>query len=459
MNVEGTSSTGNKAGTGFHLSIVDKMLLGYIPILLLLVLMSVYVLFSFKRLNEINSSIINTDLPIIETSNEMIDNLLAQEFYGRRYIILKSPDILELFWERGKEFDNMASRIRSLPDQNNIPVGLIVSLHRDYNNLFISRFKHPGKSSQAEVGGSEIDRQIEKKQEELIALLNKIYSGARQNQNEKTFMITQIGTSAFQIVVVLCILGILFSVIAVFLITQNISSSISQLKLATQTISEGKFDSIPIIESRDELGELSSAFNEMAKKLKNLEETSLDASPLTRLPGGVAVEEALKLKLNTDTPAAFCFLDMRNFKSFNDRYGYARGNKLIQATASLMKKAVAQYGTAEDFIGHIGGDDFVIITPLKRYDKICNSIIEEFDRMVADFYDPEDRSRGYIIGETRQGQKMFFPIITLAIAVVTNQNRKLENHIKVGEIAAELKEYLKKFPGSMYVTDRRKENS
>lgn len=91
--------------------------------------------------------------------------------------------------------------------------------------------------------------------------------------------------------------------------------------------------------------------------------------------------------------------------------------------------------------------------------KCANSIIEEFDKMVPDFYDPEDRSRGYIIGETRQGQKMFFPIITLSIAVVTNQDRELKSHIKVGEIAAELKEYLKKFPGSMYVVDRRKEES
>ncbi|HSE84462.1 MAG TPA: diguanylate cyclase [Thermodesulfobacteriota bacterium] len=459
MNVESTSSIGNKVGTGFRLSIVDKMLLGYIPIILLLMMMSVYVLLSFKRLNEINNSIINTDLPVIETANEMIDSLLAQESYGRRYIILKSPAILALFWERSKEFDNMASQIGTLPDQDHIPVGLVVSLHRDYNNLFVSRFKQLGESPQPTEDSNEIDREIEKKQEELIALLNKIYSGARHDQNEKTFMITKIGTSAFQIVVVLCILSVLCSVIAVFLITQNISSSIGQLKLATQTISEGKFDSVPSTQSWDELGELSFAFSEMAKRLKNLEEMSLDASPLTRLPGGVAVEEALKRKLDTDTPVAFCFLDMRNFKSFNDRYGYARGNKLIQATAELIKKAVVQYGTAEDFIGHIGGDDFVVITSSKGYDKICNSIIENFDRMIADFYDPDDRIRGYIIGETRQGEKMFFPIITLAIAVVTNESRELESHIKVGEIAAELKEYLKKFPKSMYVTDRRKEES
>ncbi|HEX3036222.1 MAG TPA: diguanylate cyclase [Thermodesulfobacteriota bacterium] len=459
MNIQSMGSTGNKIATGSRLSIVDKMLLGYIPIFLLIIFLSCYVLFTLKRLIEINNSIINTDLAIIETIHKMIDTVLSQESYGRRYIILESPDILPLFWERSKEFNNLASRIRTIPDQDSIPVDLIVSLHREYNNLFISRFEHRSEPPHLKEGTNEIDGKIEKKQEELLALLNEIALKTRSHRNEKTFTITRIGTSAFQIVVALCVLGFLFGVIATSLITQNISSSIGQLKLATQKISEGKFDSVPNIQSRDELGELSFAFSEMAKRLKNLEETYLDASPLTRLPGGVAIEETLKRKLDTDIPTAFCFLDMRNFKSFNDRYGYARGNELIQATTKLIKNAVARHGTGEDFIGHIGGDDFVIITSLKRHDKMCNSIIEEFDKMVPDFYDPEDRSRGYIIGETRQGQKMFFPIITLSIAVVTNQDRELKSHIKVGEIAAELKEYLKKFPGSMYVVDRRKEES
>ena len=107
-------------------------------------------------------------------------------------------------------------------------------------------------------------------------------------------------------------------------------------------------------------------------------------------------------------------------------------------------------------MGHIGGDDFAVITSPERYEQICTAIIESFDKMILDFYDPEDRERGYIQGETRQGEKITFPIMTLAIAVVTNQNRQLLHHIHVGEIAAEMKKYVKSFSKSMFAVDRRK---
>jgi diguanylate cyclase (GGDEF) domain len=152
---------------------------------------------------------------------------------------------------------------------------------------------------------------------------------------------------------------------------------------------------------------------------------------------------------------AFCFIDINNFKSFNDRYGYARGNEVIQTAAGIIETAVAEHGTDKDFIGHIGGDDFVVATSLERYEKICNTLIETFDRLTPDFYDPEDRSRGYIVGETRQGKKTSFPFIALSIAIVTNQSRTFRSHIEIGEIAAELKEYLKSLPGSTYAVDRR----
>jgi GGDEF domain-containing protein len=159
--------------------------------------------------------------------------------------------------------------------------------------------------------------------------------------------------------------------------------------------------------------------------------------------------------LKEEAPLAFCQLDLSHFKAFNDRYGYARGNEVIQATAKMITEVVKAQGDEQDFVGHIGGDDFAVITLPKRYEKICVAIVDSFDKMILDFYDPEDRERGYIQGETRQGQKVTFPIMTLAIAVVTNQNRRLLNHIQVGEIAAEMKKYAKSFPRSIFAVDRR----
>ncbi len=301
------------------------------------------------------------------------------------------------------------------------------------------------------------DRQINEKQEELIELVQKISSEARRDHNEKTLLTANIGAIAFRVTVVLCSLSILLGIGAAMLITRNISGSINQLKLATEKISEGKFEYTPNIRNQDELGKLSNAFNEMAKRLKLLEEMCLDASPLTRFPGNLAIENNLIKRLDEGNPLAFCLIDLDNFKPFSDKYGYNRGSEVINATAKMIKAAVYEYGTDEDFIGHIGGDDFVIISSPDRYNKICKAIIENFDKTIPDFYDLEDRSCGYIIGKTRQGQEMSFPIMTISISVVTNLNRELINPVHVGKIAAELKEYAKSISGSIYVADYRRE--
>jgi diguanylate cyclase (GGDEF)-like protein len=227
------------------------------------------------------------------------------------------------------------------------------------------------------------------------------------------------------------------------------------LKLSTREISEGKFDDLPEVPDQDELGDLSQAFHRMAQRLKSLEEMYLDANPLTHLPGGIAIEAILNKRLKEDTSVAFCQLDLSHFKAFNDRYGYARGNEVIQAAAKIVTDVVNEQGDEGAFAGHIGGDDFVVIVSPEKYENICVSVIDSFNKMILGFYDLEDQQRGYILGETRQGQKVSFPIMTLGIAVVTNQNRRLQNHIQVGEIAAELKTYAKSFPHSTFVVDRR----
>ncbi|MBI2487728.1 MAG: GGDEF domain-containing protein [Deltaproteobacteria bacterium] len=186
-----------------------------------------------------------------------------------------------------------------------------------------------------------------------------------------------------------------------------------------------------------------------------MEEMYLDANPLTQLPGSIATENVIKKRLETGSPMAFCFVDIDNFKSLNDRYGYARGNEILKFTAKTIEAKVAEHGTEEDVIGHIGGDDFIFVTSLDRYEKTCAAIIEVFDKTIPDFYDSDDRNRGYITGVTRQGEEVSFPILTLSIVVVTNQKREIESHIQVGEIAADLKNYAKSLPGSIYIVDRR----
>lgn len=438
----------------FRLTIARKLLLGFVSIGILIILIALVALFSLQRLNEINNRIIERDVPLVEITDKMIEALLAQERYGRRSFILKSAEMEALFWKRSEEFKELLKQMGGLPDVSGLPLDQLATLHEAYNTLFKKGLeKGKGVSSQAI---QDRDRQITQEQEELIRLVKEISRDARADQNEKSLKTLSTGRSAFWIASGLSIGGLLLGVIIALTITRNISRSINQLKLSTREISGGKFDHLPAVLNQDELGDLSQAIQKMAQRLKSLEEMSLDASPLTHLPGGVAIENILNQRLKEEAPLAFCQLDLSHFKAFNDRYGYARGNEVIQATAKMITEAVKGQGNDEGFVGHIGGDDFAVITSPERYEKICLAIIASFDKMILDFYDPEDRQRGYIQGETRQGQKVTFPIMTLAIAVVTNQNRRLLNHIQVGEIAAEMKKYTKSFSKSMFAVDRRK---
>jgi diguanylate cyclase (GGDEF)-like protein len=440
----------------FRLTIAKKLLLGFLSYGILTILIALIALSSLKNLNKINNRIIERDVPLVEISDKMIETLLAQELYGRRSFILKSSEMQVLFWKRNEEFKKLLQQMGHLLDVSNLPLDRLATLHKEYSHLFKTGLeKREDFSSRA---FQEHDRQIRRKQEELFQLVKRISQDAREDQNKKSLETLSVGRSAFWMTAGLSIGGLLLGIIIALIITHNISHSVNQLKISTREISEGKFDHLPEVRNQDELGDLSQAFQKMAQRLKCLEEMSLDASPLTHLPGSLAIENVLKKRLKDKTPLAFCQLDLSNFKAFNDRYGYARGNEVIQETAKMVTEVVRAQGDEGAFVGHIGGDDFVVITSLKGYEKICLAVIDSFDKMVLNFYDLEDRQRGFIQGETRQGQKVSFPIMTLGIAVVTNQYRVLQNHVQVGEIAAEMKNYAKSFSRSIFVVDRRKDN-
>jgi GGDEF domain-containing protein/CHASE3 domain sensor protein len=437
----------------YRLKIAKKLMLGYSVLLILLIGISVYALFNLNRLNELNNSILNSDLPVINASDKMIDVILDQERHAQRYLILKTSEELKSFWDKGKEFNQLTEHIRSLPSYNAYLLNKIVSLHMEYNYILsesLGWIEDP-----ASPIAKAFEKNVKTQQEKIIAIIKTMKDSALRDQNEKTGLTATIGKMAFQASAVLCGLGLLFSLTAAFVITRNISGAIKKLKYATSMISEGKFDHRPDIRNRDELGDLAQAFVTMAGRLKQLEEMYLDTSPLTRLPGGIAIENILNKRIAAGTPIAFCLMDIDNFKAYNDHYGYAKGNDIIQATAGTIGEAVAKYGNKDDFIGHIGGDDFVLITTPDLYPRICQAIIDSFDKTIPDFYDEQDRQRGHIVGENRQGQEVKFPLATLSIAVVTNIKRKFKNHIQYGEVAAEMKEHAKTLPGSIFMVDQR----
>jgi diguanylate cyclase (GGDEF)-like protein len=438
----------------FHrLNIARKLMLGYSFLLALLIIISVYALINLNRLNGLNHSILETDIPVIATSKKMIDVLLAQELYAQRYLILGTSDVLALFNKKISEFDQLIEQIRSIPEKRDFPIDKIVQLHQTYNVLLLQGVDRV--KSSTSTPSEDFDKQIKAHQEKIITAIKMMSAEALNDQNQKAETTATIGSIAFKASAVLCGLGFIFSLAAAMVITSNISGAIKKLTHATGMISMGKFDHKPDIRNQDELGDLANAFVLMARRLKQLEEMNLDTSPLTRLPGGVTIENVINHRIDQKASIAFCLMDIDNFKAFNDRYGYAKGNDIIQATADIIRQAVAEHGQEDDFIGHIGGDDFVVITQPEHYAKICETTIKQFDDKIPGFYDAKDRKRGHIVGEDRQGKKISFPLASISIAVVTNEKRSLRNHIQFGEVAAEMKEHAKSIAGSVFTVDKR----
>lgn len=185
-------------------------------------------------------------------------------------------------------------------------------------------------------------------------------------------------------------------------------------------------------------------------------ERDLFTNPLTGLPGNEAIMRELYRRLGERQSFAVGHADLDFFKPFNDKYGFARGDEIIKATARLLVNTVREIAGKHGFVAHIGGDDFFFISPYESSAAICKNFIERFDALIPSFYDEEDYRRGYIVSTDRQGNILRFPFLTVSIAVVPVTPDRFQH---VGEIAAclaEVKKQAKGSTGSTFLIDRRK---
>jgi len=182
---------------------------------------------------------------------------------------------------------------------------------------------------------------------------------------------------------------------------------------------------------------------------------SLGANPLTLLAGNVAINFEVEKRLLVGAEFALLYLDLSDFKSYNDKYGFERGDAIIKHTASILVQTVKELGKTNDFIGHIGGDDFIIVTSEDRYKAMCEFIIKRFDETIKSFYDAEDANRGSIETNDRLGVLRNFNIMTIAIAVVLTANKKISHYVELSEMAVSLKKLAKQNKRSSFVLERR----
>lgn len=257
------------------------------------------------------------------------------------------------------------------------------------------------------------------------------------------------------IVGVALVLGIL-GALAVKLMAKALTDPIRQMAAQAACISRGELDKRVDVHTGDELEQLAQAFNRMCEAVQEMRYRDQNANPLTKLPGNLMIEAEVNRRLNVGEDVAVLYIDLDHFKAFNDKYGFEQGDRVIELTANILKSVCGENSPHNAaFTGHIGGDDFIVVTKPAGAEELCQVLCGEFDRRVKELYPAEDRERGCIVSVDRQGNRMTFPLCSISIALVDNEARPIADFLQLSSLAAEVKKLAKSLPGSSYARDRR----
>jgi diguanylate cyclase (GGDEF)-like protein len=387
--------------------------------------------------------IVTNDFAVIDAANKMRESIVAQQSSAAKFAILKDPEFRQIYQQREAEFLETLQKLDG--KEHDQALAELSSAYLEFRRTTERLFNEQhGNVSDLTPAAGRVTSILEKAVTEQQKIVGRKLIAAKER--EQSTIRWTLGLSISGLLIALCVAALLIF---------NISSAVRKLKRATHRIAAGDFDFNPDIPPGDEVGDLAEDFTRMAKRLKELEQMSLDASPLTRLPGNIAIEQVLEKKLKEGKHFAVCYADLDNFKVFNDRYGYIRGSDLIRSTGELIYETVKALGREYVFIGHIGGDDFVMVVSPEEAVEISEAIIKKFDKMVPEFYTPEDRAKGSTEGTDRYGVHRTFPLMTISIAIIICQKGAYDSATSIGRAAAELKDILKGEARSNYSINRR----
>lgn len=188
--------------------------------------------------------------------------------------------------------------------------------------------------------------------------------------------------------------------------------------------------------------------------LKRAEEMRA-SSPLTGLPGNTRIQEQIGRLIATETPFALIYADLDNFKSYNDHYGFLRGDVAIKTAARILLEEGRKAIGPDAFVGHMGGDDFVLISPPELAEALCRTVIHRFEEAIENLYEEEDRNRGYVEIRNRRGELQRRPLLSISLGVATTERRNFSHREEAVAIATEMKNYAKRSEGSSWAIDRR----
>lgn len=428
-----------------RLTLIQKMIISFVASGLFLLVALIYSVSSMVSMHRVQVGIARNDLTAATVTISLHETILSQERLVGRYQILHQREFRELYERNAVRFIEGLEQLRRV---SRVPaVDLLATEYAGYAGLAEKLFADQDVAADAlRQSAGRVANAFERlRTEQQRSLELKLKES--DNQESRTVAIS----------IALAIGGAAIASVIAFLMIYSFATSIGKLQRATHRIADGDFDHQPGIPPGDEIGALAQDFSRMAERLKQLEQISLDASPLTRLPGNIAIERSLNRRLREGATFVMCYMDLDNFKSYNDRYGYIKASELLKETGRLIHEAVIRLDDPEAFVGHIGGDDFVAIVSADKAEAACREIIRDFDAMIPAYYSDEDRSAGAINGVDRYGVPRRFPLVSISIAALDCHPGDYDTAAAIATAAAQVKDHVKESSGSNYIIVREAE--
>lgn len=434
------------------LNLTQKIVAGYLTVALLSLVALTLALVSLKRQETVSRTLVQRDIRAVALFRDLRANLLAQERLERQFLILRAPDLLALREARYQTFRSDWQRLAALEIEESAPLQAQVAALQQLEAEIGARLRYdpPPRAERfleetvvplRTALGDDFERAAEERDRRINQALQELYQDSAR---------------AFHLTLALLLLGIVAGGGIAVRVVRSIRKSLRQLTEAVRQTAEERFDHSLGGMENDEFGRLAQEFVRMGLKLRDLKRRYLDANPLTHLPGNLAIDRELDRRIAGGEPFAHIYIDLDHFKAYGDRYGYQRGSEVIAITGEIIRAAVAAHGQQGDLIGHIGGDDYLVLTTPECAEPLARAIIADFEERKREFYSGEDFAAGSYSGIDRFGEPRTFPLMSMSIAIICSDNYLQPTRQLISEESAKMKEHLKHLPGSNYLLDRRR---
>jgi GGDEF domain-containing protein/CHASE3 domain sensor protein len=437
---------------GWRFTIVQKIAIGYLLFGLFTLLALALALQSLHLQSRRTELLVKRDIKALDLARDLHATLLTQERLEKQHHLLREPALLDLVMQRQSEFADLWQQLATIPE---LPVtAQIAPLVDNYMQVAgqtVTKLQLP------RLGAERfISEQIAPARDILRARLEGLVAEQEGRIADSLMALSADNARSLRITSFFAFLGVALAAPVALLVIFNIHRSVRELSRATREIAAGHFSTDINLGCSDEFGDLAREFAQMGKKMADLERRCLDANPLTRLPGNLAIDRALQARIAAGQPFAHIYIDLDNFKAYGDRYGYQAGSTAIVKVSELLRETVERCGLPDDLVGHIGGDDYLVFTTPEYAETIAKNLIAAFDQCVPELYSAEDQAAGFFVAEDRYGVQRQFPLMTMSVAIILSENIKVLTPVAFSTACTRIKEHLKALPGSNYLIDRRK---